>query len=109
MKKDFAKEKDTQRLILDYLRITKQTFWRNNTGAFKNKEGNFYRFGDLGSPDIFIVRKGQIYGIEVKGTNGKQSEYQKEWQTKFEKSGGIYLLVYSPEEFIKKYSLIQEV
>src|SRR3990167_1364915 len=98
-----VKEKDVQRTILDYLRITKQFFFRNNTGAFKTERGQFVRFGQVGSPDIFVIRKGIIYGIEVKGTGGLQSEFQKEWQINFETNGGKYLLVYSLEDFITKY------
>ncbi len=35
---------------------------------------------------------GQIYGIEVKSSIGKQSDSQKEWQRNFEANGGIYIL-----------------
>lgn len=96
-------EKDVQRAILDYLRITHQKFWRHNSGGFKNKDGHFFKFGESGSPDIFIVRQGKIYGVEVKGTGGKQTDNQVEWQKDFEKAGGIYLLVHSVDEFLKSY------
>jgi len=96
-------EKEIQKLILDYLKAKKIFHWRNNTGAFK-RDNHFYRFGDNGSPDIFLVIKGQIYGVEVKNEKGKQSEYQKEWQEEFEKAGGVYLLVRSLEELLENLS-----
>ena len=98
-----VKEKDVQKVIIEYLKITKHFFWRNNTGAFKTERGRFMRFGDLGSPDIFIVKKGNIYGIEVKASDGKQSDNQIEWQKGFEKNGGIYILASSLEEFLEQY------
>ena len=94
-------EKEIQKVILDYLRVRHYFFFRNNTGAFKNKDGHFYRFGDLGSPDIFVVRKGQIYGIEVKNAKGKQSEHQKNWQENFEKEGGVYILANGLDDVLK--------
>lgn len=95
-------EKEIQNVILDYLRVRHYFFFRNNTGAFKDQRGHLYRFGDLGSPDIFVVRKGQIYGIEVKREKGKQTEHQKNWQENFEKEGGIYILARSLDDVLKR-------
>lgn len=99
------KEKDIQRQITDYLTLKGYFWWRNNSGAFiterAGKKG-FYKFGQTGSPDLFVVKLrvdcGQIYGIEVKAEKGKQSEAQLEWATEFQLNGGIYLLVHSVEE-----------
>ena len=75
-------EKEIQKQILDYLGIKKYFYWRNNTGAmptmYKGRKG-FVRFGDVGSPDIFLVREGRIYGLEVKTPKGKQSDTQIRW------------------------------
>ena len=96
-------EKETQKLIIEYLKATRQFFWRNNSGAmmgsYKGKS-RLMRFGDVGSPDIFVVRNGQIIGIEVKSSIGKQSDNQKEWQKRFEKAGGIYILTNSYESCV---------
>lgn len=96
-------EKDTQKVILDYLRATKAHFIRNNTGAFKTERGGFVRFGSVGSPDIFIFRKGMTYAVEVKSTGRKLTPEQAIWQKRFEKEGFVYILAYSFEEFIQKY------
>jgi len=87
-------EKDVQKTIMDTLEYKHIFHWRNNSGAFK-RDKSFYRFGDVGSPDIFMVIKGQIFGIECKSPTGKQSDSQIEWQERFEMAGGIYLLIKS--------------
>ena len=93
------KEKDLVKSILDYLNARKIFCWRHNTGGFM-KENHFYRFGDLGSCDIFALKDGKLYGIEAKGTEGKQSEGQKDYQKRFEKAGGNYLLCYLLDDVI---------
>ncbi len=88
-------EKEIQNQIIEWLKWSKCFFWRNNSGAiFTEYKGrkHMYRFGSIGSPDIFVVKKGKIYGIEVKSATGKQSPEQKSWQQAFEISGGKYIL-----------------
>ena len=95
------KEKDLVKSALDYLNIRKIFCWRHNTGAilseYKGKT-RFMRFGQVGSPDIFALINGDLFGLECKGTGGKQSPDQKNYQKRFEKAGGIYLLIYSLED-----------
>lgn len=91
-------EKYIQKTILEYLQYRRYFVWRNNSGAFKNDSGGFYKFGDLGSPDIFLVKNGCIYGLEVKNEKGKQSHNQKTWEEGFTKAGGIYKVVRSLED-----------
>jgi len=94
-------EKAIQKSILDYLGYRQKCFWRNNSGAmvseYKGRQ-RFMRFGENGSPDIFVVKNGNIYGLEVKNEKGKQSDSQKEWEDKFTKAGGIYKVVRSLED-----------
>lgn len=114
-------EKDIQKAILTCLELKRIFHWRNNTGAFKTEGGGFMKFGQRGSPDIFVVKPGlvdlavsgdyakaggmskfgQIYGIEVKAPKGAQSDFQRAWQAEFEKAGGIYILARSLDE-VKK-------
>jgi VRR-NUC domain len=95
-----VKESDLQRQILDYLALKRIFHYRNNSGAFDNGHGHFYRFGAPGSPDIICVIKSQYVGIEVKRPGGKQSEYQKEFQRKLEAAGGKYILAHSLDELL---------
>jgi len=91
-------EKDIKRQVLDYLDATRIFYHRNNTGAFKNDKGGFFKFGAVGSPDIICVIKGTYLGIELKGTGGTQSEEQKKFQTRLEAAGGKYILARSSED-----------
>jgi hypothetical protein len=97
-----VKESDIQRQILDYLALKRIFHYRNNSGAFKDTAGHFYRFGALGSPDIICVIAGQYVGIEVKAPKGKQSDHQKEFQAKLESAGGKYILAYSLDGVIAR-------
>jgi hypothetical protein len=93
-------EKDTQRSILEYLAVSRIFHWRNNTGAFKTESGGFYHFGTPGSPDIIAVHEGRVYGIEVKGPNGKLRPAQEEFKVSLEKAGGIYIVARSTKDAI---------
>src|SRR5882762_7269684 len=94
------RESDTQRAILDYLALKRIFHYRNNSGAFKDAQNHFYRFGALGSPDIICVILGIFVGIEVKAPKGKQSEHQVEFQRQLELAGGKYILAYSLDDVI---------
>lgn len=49
--------------------------------------------GTNGTSDLKAIIKGQMIAIEIKYGKDRQSEAQKEYQAKIEKSGGIYLIV----------------
>jgi hypothetical protein len=45
-----------------------------------------------GLPDLTAIdRKGQTWQIEVKAPNGRQSDWQKEFQKEWEAKGGHYI------------------
>jgi len=72
-----ATEAQIQKSILDYLALRSVLFWRNNTGAYNTEykgKKRFIRFGFKGSPDIFVVKEGKIYGIEIKTEKGTQND-----------------------------------
>ena len=60
-------------------------------GAF-----HFYLLQGLGaykgSPDMICCLEKQVYAIEVKAPNGRQSDHQKTFQENWENAGGIYIL-----------------
>ncbi len=112
------RERDVQKLILDYLKLHRIFHWRQNVGStagkYKGKDW-FVRFGYRGMPDIFVVRKYpfyagggvsheqvQIVGIEVKAPNGEQSQAQHQFQADFEAAGGIYILAHTLEDVIHR-------
>jgi hypothetical protein len=93
-----VKEAEIQRAILDYLTLKRYFHWRNNTGAFKAEHGGFYRFGTPGSPDIFVLHDGTLYGIEVKAPQKKQSEAQLHFQVQMTLQGGVYVVAHSIDD-----------
>ena len=99
------KESEIQKAILEWLAWKHVFHWRNNSGAmlseYKGKT-RFMRFGKVGSPDIFAMKDGTCYGIEVKRPGGSQSEAQQEFQGEFEAAGGIYILAFSIDDVANK-------
>lgn len=55
-----------------------------------------------GSADISCIFKGKALKLEVKIGRDRQSDNQKKYQADIEKSGGIYWIVTSWEDFINK-------
>ncbi|HXO32265.1 MAG TPA: hypothetical protein VN901_07950 [Candidatus Acidoferrales bacterium] len=48
------KESDLQRQILDYFALKRDLHYRQNSGAFDNGKGGFYRFGALGRAGHYL-------------------------------------------------------
>ena len=94
-------EKDTLKAVLQYLKLHRVFCWRSNSGAsvreYKGKR-HYIRYGTLGAPDIFALSNGKVWGIEVKGSEGEQSQHQVEFQVEFEAAGGKYVLARSIED-----------
>ena len=89
------KESDAQKQIMDWLRLYRIFHYRQNTGgmsgAYKGKRW-FVRFAKPGAPDIIAVVNGLYVGIEVKASDGKQSDKQREFQAELEAAQGVYIL-----------------
>lgn len=99
-----AQEAEIQNTILAYLKYRRIFHWRQNSGAGMMKQGagmRFIRFGIIGAPDIFVIKDGMIYGLEVKSNVGKMNENQVEFQKGFEEAGGKYHVVRSIEDVQK--------
>ena len=94
-------EKDIQKAILEYLCFKRVCHWRNNTGATKTERGGFIRFGSVGSPDIFALKNGTLYGIEVKTATGKLSHDQDMFGKTLELNGAKYIVARSIDDVMK--------
>ena len=96
-----ARESDLLKTILDYLRISGILAWRNNTGAMSGQDKGkrwYVRFSFPGAPDIFAVKHGQIYGIEVKSPRGELSALQVAFSDTLRAAGGCYVVARSLED-----------
>ena len=105
MRRKGGKETGLVRQVLDYLHYRKVWAYRNNTGALRDKTGRPVFFGAKGSPDIIARLRtvgygfsGRVIHIECKSEKGKQSDYQKEWQTLAEAHGDVYILARTLED-----------
>lgn len=95
-------ESQIQKSILEYLALKGYFHWRNNSGGFKNDKGHFFRFGAVGSPDVFLLHKGILWGIEVKTDKGTVSDAQKAFGALIVNNGGNYLVARSIDDVIKE-------
>ena len=94
------REKDIQAAILQWLELHKYFCYRQNTGAFQNAQGNFYRFGHPGAPDIIVVANGRYIGIEVKAPHGQLSKVQEHFKDNLILAGGHYIVARQLEDVI---------
>ena len=77
----------------------KLIYQRNNSGAFINPKGNFYRMGKRGMGDIIIwLPDGKSMILEVKNETGKLSLSQLEMELKLKQLNHLYFIVRSLEE-----------
>ena len=106
-----SKESDIITAINHYLNYlengNKLLFIRNNSGAFLNPKGQFYKMGKAGSPDFIIfLPKGECIHCEVKREKAKQNMAQLEWEIKIKQLGYKYFIVRSVDkisDIIKRY------
>lgn len=99
-----AKENVVQRSVISRLKLLRVPHFRNNTGvAWLKGAGGQQRpvaFGARGWPDIVaVLPDGKFLGVECKSETGKQSPEQRDVQEMIDRSGGLYLLVRSADDF----------
>ena len=95
------REHEIQRQILEWLELKHIFHWRNNVGAMKTLRG-FIRFGTPGSPDIFALWNGVLWGIEVKNEKGRLSILQATFGARLAAAGGNYLVARSLDDVMVK-------
>lgn len=64
----------------------------------EGRSRRFLKFGMVGAPDIYVVKAGAIYALEVKAPKGTQNDNQKEFEKGFTAAGGKYFVVRSIED-----------
>jgi len=98
-------EKPTQKAILDYLQIKQYLYWRVNTTGVYDPTKKIFRkkpaHSRNGVADIFVLKKGVSYFIEVKGQKGVLSQDQKDFRDDVTKHGGIFIVAKSIDDVIK--------
>ena len=86
-----------QRGVLDYLIWFSKShpvyFFRSGSGQVKTEQGNFFKTGSPGCPDISCVYQGQYWGLEIKTKAGRQSSLQKQAESEIVAAGGVYRVI----------------
>ena len=89
-------EKEVVAGILEYLKLIKVRAWRNNTGAFKDSNNHFYRFGLVGSADITgILPNGRRLEIECKHGRNRLTPAQEDFLKMIVENNGVAIIAYS--------------
>lgn len=84
--------------------MTKETEIKHQIKDYLNAKGIFwwYELAGIGAykgiPDLFAIRNGVTYAIEVKTPKGRQSPHQRAFQANYEGSGGKYILAKGYED-----------
>ena len=88
-----------QRACLEYLNHLPNCYaFRSSAGVIKTQNGNFFKTGRPGLPDICATFSGKSVYFEVKTEKGKQSFPQKQAEKSIKAAGGYYFIVRSVRE-----------
>lgn len=77
--------------------------WRQNTGGFKDKRGQYVSFGTRGCADIIgVTPTGKFIGCECKSAKGKPSEAQDLFRDRIQAKNGLYVLARSTDDLERR-------
>jgi len=87
-------------------------YFRNNSfsGRITRYDGSqgYVKNNKLGMPDVVACLGGRFVGIECKAPKGTLSPFQKRAKEDIERSGGLYWVVRTPEQFEELVRQIDE-
>ena len=87
-------ESDVMSAVMQVLDAHNLLYTRNNVGAVRVREGQFYRFGTAGWSDIIgCTHDGRFLAIECKRSGGKLSEKQKDFLERVNCEHGVGIVV----------------
>jgi hypothetical protein len=98
-RKPTESEADIQRTIGEYLTLRRFLWWRNQSGKVR-VAGGYMKLGPTGAPDIYVLREGTLYGLEIKNAKNEQSRAQAEFEHEFVRQGGRYFVCRSLQDAI---------
>ena len=99
------KESTVLASCLSFLKTNGIFCWRQNTGAFKTKDGGYFRSSTInGVSDIIgICPDGRFLAVECKRTKGGiVSDAQKDFLNKINAAGGVGIVVNSLESLVNQ-------
>lgn len=91
---------------MQYLTLRHILHWRNQSGAIALKDPfgrvkGMINLGMPGSPDIFALHDGTLFGLECKDINGKQNPNQIDFERRMNEAGGEYYVIRSVDEVVE--------
>ena len=90
-------EHSIQSTIMQHLTLSGDLVWRSNSGKVKVR-GGWMQLAPEGSPDVYALKDGLLYGIEVKKPGETQSLAQALYEREFNKHGGRYYVAWSLDD-----------
>lgn len=75
--------------------------WKGGGGCARNKQGDWFRIGAVGAPDLYAIKGGETLFIEIKAGKDRLSPAQESFKEQVEKHGGDYLVVHHLEDMIE--------
>lgn len=107
-KKNKALENTLKKDVLKFLESSGVFCFRNNTGAiisqYKGKT-RFFKFGAVGSGDIFALHRGIFVSIELKAPGKSPTFDQESWMERVRHHGGAASWFCGKDEFIQWWDL----
>ncbi len=95
-------ESDLNRAIIVYLQTIGVFAWRCNSGALKNSDGVWVKYGRKGMADILgILPGGKFLAIESKIGRAKPSKEQRAFLEEIRVNGGVAILAYTLDDVIE--------
>ena len=99
------KESDLQRLVRDQLMLSGFSVFRANVGAVKTEDGRYFTTGlPKGFSDLFAVKNGRAYFLEIKVKPNKPTPEQERFIEDMRAMGCAAGVVYSLEDALKLIS-----
>lgn len=93
------KERIIERTIINYLRAKGFLVSKiRSTGRFVQGRMIPLPEDERGVSDLIACYQGKYIAIEIKAGNGRQTEYQKAFESRVKESGGIYLIARSIQD-----------
>lgn len=97
--------------IIDFIRLSGNHAERianmgRQIGTGKNRKW-IPGTGTNGTADIHAIKSGRTVCIEIKIGADRQSDKQRQYQSKVEASGGVYVIARTYEDFINKWEKIK--
>ena len=98
------KESEIQKHCLTWLHENNFFAWKNHVQGVRMARGRVKNPAS-GSSDIFAIKNGNFYCIEVKTLDGKLSDNQKIWLDLASEHGAIAIVVRSVHDLIEKMAI----